>query len=76
MPEAHGWEYAVMNLATVPVVASIGQSVTKDELGGTQIHGRNGTVDDVVESEAEAFARTRRCGLPGKQVLKCAHENI
>ncbi len=102
VPEVHGWEYAVMNLATVPVVglalgsvaglgaarvasshyslmvegisqifaagppvvarafAKAGQNVTKDELGGTQIHGGNGTVDDVVESEAEAFARTRR----------------
>ena len=43
-----------------PVVARIGQTVTKDQLGGTDIHGRNGTVDDVVTSEAEAFARTRR----------------
>ena len=98
VPEVHGWEYAVMNLATVPVVglalgsvaglgaarvasshyslmvegisqifaagppvvARIGQNVTKDELGGTQIHGRNGTVDDVVESEVQAFARTRK----------------
>ena len=98
VPEVHGWEYAVMNLATVPVVglalgsvaglgaarvasshyslmvqgssqifaagppvvARIGQNVTKEELGGSEIHGRNGTVDDVVESEAEAFARTRR----------------
>ena len=98
VPEVHGWEYAVMNLATVPVVglalgsvaglgaarvasshyslmvegisqifaagppvvARIGQNVTKEELGGSEIHGRNGTVDDVVESEAEAFARTRK----------------
>ena len=102
VPEVHGWEYAVMNLATVPVVglalgsvaglgaarvasshyslmvkdtsqifaagppvvarafAKPGQNVTKEELGGSAIHGRNGTVDDVVESEIEAFARTRR----------------
>ncbi len=98
VPEVHGWEYAVMNLATVPVVglalgsvaglgaarvasshyslmvkgssqifaagppvvARIGQDVTKEELGGSEIHGRNGTVDDVVDSEIEAFARTRR----------------
>ena len=98
VPEVLGWEYAVMNLATVPVVglalgsvaglgaarvasshyslmvkgtsqifaagppvvARIGQNLTKEELGGSEIHGRNGTVDDVVESEAEAFARTRR----------------
>ena len=98
VPAVPGWECAVMNMATVPVVglalgsvaglgaarvaashyslmvegisqifaagppvvARIGQHVTKDELGGTAIHGRNGTVDDVVASEAEAFARTRR----------------
>ncbi len=102
VPEVHGWEYAVMNLATVPVVglalgsvaglgaarvasshyslmvkgtsqifaagppvvarafAKPGQNVTKEELGGSAIHGRNGTVDDVVEREIDAFARTRR----------------
>ena len=98
VPAVPGWEYAVMNLATVPVVglalgsvaglgaarvatshyslmvegisqifaagppvvARTGESVTKDQLGGSAIHGRNGTVDDVVASEAEAFARTRR----------------
>ena len=43
-----------------PVVARAGETVTKEQLGGTDIHGRNGTVDDVVASEAEAFARTRR----------------
>ena len=43
-----------------PVVARVGQDVTKEELGGAHIHGNNGTVDDLVESEAEAFARTRR----------------
>jgi acetyl-CoA carboxylase carboxyltransferase component len=98
VPAVPGWEFAVMNMATVPVVglalgsvaglgaarvatshysmmvegisqifaagppvvARAGETVTKEELGGTQIHGRNGTVDDVVASEAEAFARTRR----------------
>lgn len=43
-----------------PVVAHLGQQVTKEELGGSQIHARNGTVDDEVASEDEAFARTRR----------------
>src|SRR5262245_43388608 len=43
-----------------PVVARTGQTVTKEELGGTAIHARNGTIDDEVESEAEAFARARR----------------
>jgi acetyl-CoA carboxylase carboxyltransferase component len=43
-----------------PLVAAIGEQVTKEELGGSAIHGANGTVDDVVESEDEAFERTRR----------------
>ena len=34
--------------------------MTKDELGGSDIHARAGAVDDVVASEAEAFARARR----------------
>ncbi len=34
--------------------------MTKEELGGSSIHARNGTIDDEVDSEAEAFARARR----------------
>lgn len=43
-----------------PLVARIGQSVTKEELGGTEIHAKNGTIDDEVASEPEAFERARR----------------
>jgi acetyl-CoA carboxylase carboxyltransferase component len=42
-----------------PVVARIGENVTKEELGGASIHAKNGTIDDEVASEAEAFARAR-----------------
>ena len=49
-----------MFIAGPPVVARVGQPVTKDELGGSDIHARAGAVDDVVASEAEAFARARR----------------
>jgi len=49
-----------MFIAGPPVVARAGKTVTKDELGGSDIHARAGAVDDVVESEAEAFARARR----------------
>jgi acetyl-CoA carboxylase carboxyltransferase component len=49
-----------MFIAGPPVVARAGQTVTKDELGGSDIHARAGAVDDVVASEAEAFARVRR----------------
>jgi acetyl-CoA carboxylase carboxyltransferase component len=47
-------------VAGPPVVARLGEHVTKEELGGVQIHGSNGTVDDVVATELEAFERTRR----------------
>jgi acetyl-CoA carboxylase carboxyltransferase component len=49
-----------MFAAGPPVVKRLGEDVTKEKLGGTQIHARNGSVDDEVESEEEAFARTRQ----------------
>jgi acetyl-CoA carboxylase carboxyltransferase component len=47
-------------VAGPPVVARLGEHVTKEELGGTHIHARNGVVDDEVETEEEAFLRTRK----------------
>ena len=96
--QAIGWEHAVANLATVPViglglgsiaglgsarlvtshysvlvrgtsqvfvagppvVARIGETVDKEELGSADMHAGIGAVDAVVESEAEAFAHARR----------------
>jgi acetyl-CoA carboxylase carboxyltransferase component len=49
-----------MFIAGPPVVARLGQTLTKEELGGSEIHARAGAVDDVVASEADAFARARR----------------
>jgi acetyl-CoA carboxylase carboxyltransferase component len=49
-----------MFIAGPQVVARAGQTLTKEELGGSEIHARAGAVDDVVTSEAEAFARARR----------------
>jgi acetyl-CoA carboxylase carboxyltransferase component len=49
-----------MFIAGPPVVARIGQNLTKEELGGSDIHARAGAVDDVVASEEEAFERARR----------------
>jgi methylmalonyl-CoA decarboxylase subunit alpha len=45
-----------------PVVkAALGYDITKEELGGAQIHGSiSGVVDNVVETEDEAFATIRR----------------
>lgn len=46
-------------VAGPPLVKYLGEDVTKEELGGADLHGVNGTVSDVVDSEEEAFERTR-----------------
>lgn len=46
-------------VAGPPLVKYLGEDVTKEELGGAALHGVNGTVSDVVATEAEAFERTR-----------------
>ncbi len=53
-------DLAQLFIAGPPVVAQLGEYRTKEELGGSAIHTRNGAVDDEVASEAEAFARARR----------------
>lgn len=46
--------------AAGPVVAAqIGDELSKEELGGSEIHARNGVVDEEVASEDEAFAYAR-----------------
>src|SRR5947208_437631 len=47
-------------VAGPPVVKRLGEDVDKETLGGSHIHTRNGTVDDEVESEKDAFEATRR----------------
>lgn len=49
-----------MFIAGPPLVARTGESVSKEELGGSEMCARVGTVDDVVDSEDEAFERVRR----------------
>lgn len=49
-----------MFIAGPPLVARLGQTYTKDELGGSAIHTRAGAIDDEVDGEEEAFERTRR----------------
>lgn len=53
-------ETSQMFVAGPPVVARVGESLEKNELGGSHIHTRNGAVDDEVASEEDAFARTRQ----------------
>ena len=35
--------------------------ITKEELGGWHIHARNGSVDNLAESEEDAFAQVGAC---------------
>ena len=53
-------ELSQVFVAGPPVAIALGENVTKEELGGWKIQGQNGTVDNVVESEADAFASARR----------------
>src|SRR2546427_13304955 len=53
-------DISALFVAGPPVVERLGQKLTKDELGGWEIHLKAGAVDDAVDSEEEAFARTRR----------------
>jgi acetyl-CoA carboxylase carboxyltransferase component len=49
-----------MFVAGPPVVARIGQTLDKNELGGSEIHTKNGAIDDEAASEGEAFAMAKR----------------
>ncbi|MEP3767717.1 MAG: carboxyl transferase domain-containing protein, partial [Marinomonas sp.] len=42
------------------VAAAIGDDLSKEQLGGSDIHTTNGVVDEEVASEAEAFATARK----------------
>jgi acetyl-CoA carboxylase carboxyltransferase component len=50
---------AQMFVAGPPVVAAIGETRTKEELGGSSIHARNGAIDDEAYDEAHAFQLAR-----------------
>ncbi len=50
---------SAMFVAGPPVVKRLGQDLSKQELGGADIQTRAGGVDDAVDTEEEAFARTR-----------------
>lgn len=53
-------ELAQVFVAGPPVSRALGEDVTKEELGGWEIQARNGTVDMVVETEADAFIAARQ----------------
>ncbi len=44
-----------MFVAGPPVVKRVGEDLTKEELGGSDIHSKNGAIDIIVKSEKEAI---------------------
>ena len=48
-----------MFVAGPPVVKRVGEDLTKEELGGSKIHSKNGAIDIVVKSEKEAMEVAR-----------------
>ncbi len=42
------------------VERALGERVSKEELGGAEVHLRNGVVDNLAEDEADAFGQIRR----------------
>ena len=54
-------DIAQLFVAGPPVVShAMGYDITKEDLGGWHIHCRNGSVDNLAETEEEAIAMTRR----------------
>jgi acetyl-CoA carboxylase carboxyltransferase component len=51
---------SAMFVAGPPVVARLGEELSKEQLGGWEIQTRSGAVDHAVETEEEAFACARR----------------
>jgi acetyl-CoA carboxylase carboxyltransferase component len=51
---------SAMFVAGPPVVARLGQPLTKQELGGADIQTRAGGIDNAVDTEEEAFEAARR----------------
>lgn len=51
---------SAMFVAGPPLVARLGQPLTKQELGGADIQTKAGAIDNVVETEEEAFEQARR----------------
>ena len=53
-------EISQMFVAGPPVVKRVGEDLTKEELGGSNIHSKNGAIDILVKSEKEAIDTTKK----------------
>tara|TARA_B100002052_G_scaffold297069_1_gene326892 strand:- start:687 stop:1646 length:960 start_codon:yes stop_codon:yes gene_type:complete len=49
-----------MFVAGPPVVKRVGEDLTKEELGGSNIHSKNGAIDIIVKSENEAIEVSKK----------------
>ncbi len=49
-----------MFIAGPPVVKRVGENLSKEELGGHEIHTKNGSIDILVDTEKEAFETTKQ----------------
>ena len=49
-----------MFVAGPPVVKRVGEDLTKEELGGSEIHSKNGAIDIIVKTEKEAIQTARK----------------
>ena len=49
-----------MFVAGPPVVKRVGEDLTKEELGGSKIHSKNGAIDIIVQSENEAIEVSKK----------------
>ncbi len=53
-------DISLMMIAGPALIDHAGEEITKEDLGGTDVHTTNGAVDDLVDSEEEAFEAARR----------------
>ena len=53
-------EISQMFVAGPPVVKRVGEDLTKEELGGSDIHSKNGAIDILVKSEEDAIDTTKK----------------
>ena len=53
-------ELSQVFVAGPPLVEKVGENVTKEELGGYNIHSKNGVIDNLVNSEKEALDKTKQ----------------
>ena len=53
-------EISQMFVAGPPVVKRVGENLTKEELGGSEIHSKNGAIDMLVDSEEEAIDTAKK----------------